>query len=243
MCDPISIGAGVLMAGSVAANSAAQSKINKARQGAMEAERIRQRGYQSEADVTTDTSQGRYKNFEQGQQNTAQNLGSFLQSYTQPSTQIASAALPTSTSNVVNLEQEKQLGKAQDYSNQQAQSLGNLRSFGEYLGGITRDRLRDTGQLGMLKSLQMGSQSVLPYELEAANNKGSGLQTAGQIMGGLGTIGMLAGLSGAWGKLMAPATATAATPNTASILYTGAKGSAPLIPSSTAFSPYVFAVP
>ena len=37
MCDPISIGAGVLMAGSVAANSAAQSKINKARQGAMEA--------------------------------------------------------------------------------------------------------------------------------------------------------------------------------------------------------------
>jgi hypothetical protein len=67
MCDPVTIGGIALSAGSMVMNNMAQAKVDKAREGAMTAERIRQNQLDQEAMALNAQSQGRYEDF-QGQQ-------------------------------------------------------------------------------------------------------------------------------------------------------------------------------
>lgn len=195
MCDPVTIAGIALSAGSTLVNSMAQSKVQNARNDAMAAERIRQTGLDKQADALNAQSQDRYEGFEDKQGEKAKSLGEY---FTQQ--EIAPAppgdALPTSASNIVVTNEETEKGKAKEFTDRTGKALGNLRAFGDLLGGISREQARDALSIGQIGGLKRGSSEVLPYELEAANEKGAGLRMFGDILGGVGGIATNAGLSG-----------------------------------------------
>ena len=180
------------------ANMLAENKIAKARSGAMAAERTRQNGFDQEADALNTQSQNRYQDFGGQQADKTKELTDFFKSNAAPlPDSAAGAGIPTSASNIVVQERAKQLGKAKAYGDQQDAALGNLRSFGDLLSGISLNQARDAGQIGLVGGFKKGSQAILPLELQAANSKGNGLKTLGDVLGGAGQVAGFAGLSGA----------------------------------------------
>ena len=93
-------------------------------------------------------------------------------------------------------EEAKQRAAAKDYTDKQGAALGNLRAFGDLLGSIGRLQARDAGQIGQIGGFKRGSSNATSLELDAASHKGDGLKLFGDVLGGLGTLGMSAGLSG-----------------------------------------------
>lgn len=196
MCDPLTLAGLALTAGSTVANTVAQNRVASARNDALAAERIRQGGLDREAEALNAQSQDRYQNFEGQQEQKAAKLSDYFKSQDVPEPS-AEAALPVSASNLTVQEENKQRGKAQDFTNRTGEALGNLRSFGDLMGGLGRMQARDAAQIGQIGGFKQGSSAVLPYELEAANEKGAGLRLFGDVMGGLGGVSTMAGLSGA----------------------------------------------
>lgn len=196
MCDPVTITGVALSAASAGLNAAAQSKVTNARNDALSAERIRQQGYDQEAAALNTKSQDRYEKFEPQQAAKAKSLGDFFTQQAVPQPQAAEAIAPTSSNITVQAEAAER-GKAKAFTDRTGQALGELRSFGDVLGGLSRLQARDASQVGQIGGFKKGSSAVTAYELEAANSKGNGLKTFGDILGGLGKIGVGAGLSGA----------------------------------------------
>lgn len=205
MCNPLFIAGAAMTAASIAANMQANSAVSKKRDDVMNAELERQKGYRSEASALNDQSQGRYQNFAGQQQEKAQSLGDYLSSQAKAlPTDAPTEAAPDSSNTLVKTETAKQLGKAKAFGAQQDNALANLRAFGDLLGGISREQAGDAAQLGSIGSFMKGSNAVLPLELEAANNAGSGWKTAGTVLGAGGSMLTSAGLAGAgpsWGSL------------------------------------------
>lgn len=209
MCDPLTIAGVALTAGATAAQSMATSKIQHARNDALAAERIRQRGFDKEADALNARSLDRYKDFGGQQDQRGDQLGDYFanQKIEQAGAnqtaadQLAATALPTSSSGLVVAEEAKQRQKASDFAETQGQALGNLRSFGDLMGDIGRKQGLDATLLNQIGGFKKGSSNVLAHELEAAQSAGAGWNTAGQIMGALGTVGTAAGLGGGWNSL------------------------------------------
>jgi hypothetical protein len=96
-------------------------------------------------------------------------------------------------------EEAKKRGEARAYADQQGNALGDLRSFGDLLGGIGREQARDASEIGQINSFKRGSAEVLPFELEAANGKGKTAQLFGDVLGLGGSLAVGAGLSGGLG--------------------------------------------
>lgn len=195
MCDPATIAGLALTAGSTVVNYMANSQIERARNDALAAERIRQGTLDRQAEAISETSRERYDNIDEQQQESSKKLGDYFaeQTTAEPTT---AEALPTSTSNIVVAEEAKQRGKARDFTEQSGKALGDLRAFGDVLGGIGREQARDAGEIGQIGSFKQGSSGVLPYELDAANQKGAGLKLLGDVLGGAGSVATSAGLSG-----------------------------------------------
>lgn len=204
MCDPLTIGSLALTAGGMVANNVAQNRVEKAREGAMSAERIRQQKLDQETEAANLHARDNYKDFEGEQGERASSLGDFFASQNTDIPASASGGveaetptemIPTNASNVVNSERSKQLTKTKEYSDQQAAALGNLRAFGDLLGEKSREQVRDAGIVGQINGFKRGSSAVLPYELEAANSKGDGMKLFADVLSGLGSIGTGVGLS------------------------------------------------
>ena len=200
MCDPITIAGIALTAGSTLANSIAQGKIAKARANVMSAERTRQNAFDQEAQALNTQSQDRYQDFGGQQADKASELGKYFTDQKIEDAGANQAAtqelnVPQSGSNVVVQEEQKQRGKADAYGAQQGAALGNLRSFGDLLGGIGREQARDAGTIGQIGGFKRGSSNVLPFELEGANSAGAGAQMFGDILGLAGSVALGKGLS------------------------------------------------
>lgn len=195
MCDPLTI-TGIALTGlSTGLNSAAQAQVGKARSESLSAERIRQNALDRQADAINANSQKTYENFGTDQAAKTQQLSDYFtgQVAAPPSSE---AALPTSSSNIVVNEQNKQNAATKAFTDQQGKALGNLRAFGDLLGDNSRLQARDANLVGQIGSFKNGSQGVLPYELEAASHAGDGLKTFADLAGGAGSIFTGIGLSG-----------------------------------------------
>lgn len=209
MCDPLTIAGLALSAGGIAANSAANAQVAKARTNALREERSRQQGFDQQAGGINTHAQDQYQGFQDQQSARGQQLGDF---FTQqgPEAPTADKALPMSSNNLVVAEQAKQGDKAKAFTDKVGTALGNLRAFGDVLGTDSRATARDAGSLGQLYNFKQGSNAVLPFELDAASNAGNGMKMIGDIMGGLGSLATLGGLSGAFGATKAAAGAAGA---------------------------------
>lgn len=199
MCEPLTLAGIALTAGSTVANSIANNQVQKARNNAMAEERIRQNKFEAEAQGLNTQSQDRYQDFSGQQDAKATELGQYFSDQHIDDANANSAATqemttPQSGSNVVVQEEAKQRAKARDYTNQQGEALGELRSFGDLMGGIGRSQARDAGQIGQIGGFMKGSSNVLPFELEAANGAGNGAKTFGDILGLAGSVTMGKGL-------------------------------------------------
>lgn len=229
MCDPITIAGIALTGASAVANNVAQGKVERARNDALAAERIRQGGLDQEADAINAQSQQRFEGFEDKQDAKSTQLGDFFQSQGDtPDGANAAAAIPISTSNVTVQEEAKQRGKASAFTDAQGKNLGQLRAFGDVLGGISREQARDASAIGQIGGFKRGSSSVLPYELEAANSKGAKMKFLGDVLGGAGSLATSAGLGGA------TLGSTAATAPVTSAAWSGLRNVTSKVPTPTA---------
>lgn len=214
MCDPITIAGIALTAGSTVANTMAASKAQHARDDALAAERIRQNGYDQETSALNEQSRGRYDDFE-GQQNAkADELGQYFSGQQvaagdQNAAATAETTVPQSGSSLTVREEDKQRGQARDFTDKTGAALGNLRAFGDVLGGISRGQARDASLIGQIGGFKQGSSNVLPLELDKANQAGSGLKLFGDILGLGGSLAVNKGLSGK----MAPTVTSRAIPS------------------------------
>jgi len=200
MCDPITIASAALMAGSLGANMYGQSQVQGARDDASAAERIRQKKFDEEAAALQLQSEDRYKNFEGQQGERATDLSNM---YKQTQESVvgapaapAEAATGSNAGSVVAREAAKQKEKTAAFTNQQADAQGGMAAFGDLLGDVSRKQARDAGQIAQIGGFKKGSSQALSYELNAANEEGQGARLLGDILGGLGSMGMMTGLRG-----------------------------------------------
>ena len=217
MCDPLTISGIALTVGSTALNSMAQSKVQRARDDALAAERIRQTGFDQEAQALNLQSQDRYQDVQGQQEQRSDKLGDYFtdQQITQGTAnaqaaqEMANSTLPASGSNITVSNEAKKRAEARAFTDAQGSALGELRSFGDLLGEIGRGQSRDASQIGQIGGFKRGSSGVLPYELDAASSAGDSLKGFGDLLALGGSVATAAGLGGA--KL--PGFGTPALPN------------------------------
>lgn len=196
MCDPLTIAGAALTAGSTVANSVAASKQAKARDQALGAERIRQRGFDQEADALNARSQDNFEGFEGKREAKAAALGDyFANEVPSGANAVAASVMPSATNDIVTREMTKKSGEAKQFTDQQAGALAQMRSFGDLLGDNSRMMARDGSEIGQIGGFKRGSSNIIPLEMEAASQKGQGLRTFGDILGGVGGIALNAGLT------------------------------------------------
>jgi len=143
------------------------------------------------------------------------------------------AALPPVASDQVQREVNTKNDIANAYVNHQADSLGKLRSFGDLFGGINRGVAQDTQQVGQIGNFKKGSTAVEQLELDNANRAGNAEKMWADIAGGLGKVGLTAGLSG----FMAPAASVAADGSILGAAGPTSVGGAPLVGQAARFIP------
>lgn len=112
-----------LSAVSTDVNYAAQAKVQKARDDAMAAERIRQNTLDQEAEAVNLGSQDRFTDFEGQQDERGLKLADYFQGQ-EVAEPDATAAVPTSSSNITVKEEAKQRGQAKDFTNSTGAALG-----------------------------------------------------------------------------------------------------------------------
>lgn len=241
MCDPISIASAALAVGSTVANNMAANEVEQARNDALAAERRRQGKLDREAEALNLQSQDRYRDFEGQQDERSQQLADFLKGQTteEPTRGIA---MPESQSAITVQEEGRQRDVARAFTDQSAENLARLRSFGDLLGGIGRAQSRDAGLIGQLGGFKQGSQGVLPLELQAAQSEGSGWRMLGDVLGAGSQVGMMAGAAGkgpSWGDLFGGSGQVATGPPRELFAQTGPRVANPR-PASTVRLPALY---
>ncbi|SEG65024.1 hypothetical protein [Bosea lathyri] len=205
MCDPLTIAGIALTGASAVAGQMASSKAASARKDVLAAERIRQGGLDQEAAALNTQSQDRYEGFADKQGEKSKELGDYFASQ-QAGTDAAAAAgaeaagalIPQSGSNVTVQNETKERGKARTDTNDLAAKRGELRAFGDVLGGTGRLQARDAARIGQIGGFKKGSSDVTSLELDAASGAGNGIKSIGDLLGGIGSIATGAGLKGSF---------------------------------------------
>jgi hypothetical protein len=135
MCDPLTIAGGAMAVGSAAANSAAAGRVSRARAAVLAAERARQAAYDQEAQAINTRSQDRYTTFGDQQTQRSQSLGDYFSNARETD---STGVVPQSNSAITVREDADRSAEASEATAKQAASLGNLRAFGDVLGGAGR---------------------------------------------------------------------------------------------------------
>lgn len=185
MAYPLALALPLLFTGgSMVANTIAQNKRDNARASTLSAERIRQKQFDDEAFALNRRSQDSYADAGAKQGEASSNLAEMFKKVEEdrPSVDLPTAP-PESGNVVIGNRNAAAMDKAQAQTDERATNLAEFRSFGDLFGGLGRGQARDAAQIGTLQGFRRGSQGVLPLELEAANQKGQGLQLFADLMG------------------------------------------------------------
>ncbi|MGU3656820.1 hypothetical protein [Methylobacterium fujisawaense] len=198
MCDPLTIAGAALSAGGIAANSIGQSQVAAASNRAAAAESARQAQLRQEAAGVQAHSNSLYQDYAGKQADRATDLASYLRSNQLPAQGQAPSTVeaPATTSNITTQGEASQRARADGFAEQQAGALADMRSFGDLLGTNALAQGRDASQIGQIGNFMRGSASVLPIELNAASHAGDTFKTLGGLGGGLGKVGIAAGING-----------------------------------------------
>lgn len=205
MCEPMSITAGVMAAASVAMSMAANSEKQSARSSAMNAEHVRQQGIQQKSQALFDTTL-----------NTADKPTTDANTQAAADTrrnedvarlQASPTMAPGESGNAPQEVGSTMARSMRNALNKNVQRAGLAADVGAY-GDARRDLGVGLSRAGQWQSIfgnqAQGSAAILPYELQSANNAGSGLAGLGQLVGAggraLGGFGATGG-GGSWADL------------------------------------------
>lgn len=172
----------LLTGGSMLANSIGAGQAAKAQASQMAAERQRQQALDNESYALNNVGRDRYAGFEGQQDERKTELTDMFTQALDTAPARPAAVLPQSSSNLVVANDAQEAGAARADAEDNAQRRGALQSFGDLFGDISRLQGRDAGVQGMLGGFKRGSQGVLPLELEAAAQKGSGWMMLGDLL-------------------------------------------------------------
>lgn len=205
MCTPMAVVGLALSAGSTALNSIAAGKAKRARDDALAAERIRQSGFDQEAQALNVQSQDRYVGFDDKQEDRAAELGDFfkgqkIEAQDDNAAATAQSIMPQSGSDITVREEGARRADATAFADRQGEALGNLRAFGDLFGTIGRDQARDASLIGQIGGFKRGSSGVLPLELDAASEAGGGTRMLADLFGLGGQVMTAKGLQGSFAK-------------------------------------------
>lgn len=196
--DPITIGSAAATGASMLMNSGANDSVQNARNRVLTDERNRQSQYDNNITALNTQSAQRFNGAPDKMGDRAKSVGDFYSANggDVPASGATAGTTPGSTSNIVVQEGKRQLDKVKAFGGQQSDALANLRSFGDIFGEANRGVGQDAARIGVWNGFKQGSNSVLPLELETASHAGDGQKAFADILGGLGKVGMVAGLSG-----------------------------------------------
>ena len=200
MCDPVSASLALTVAGS-AAQAAGQARSRKAMQDAQNAERMRQAGLQGKsnellseslASSTRDQHDASQQQAEDARKASYEKAAASTPSPVSPSTPVTAGDV--NANKLVDTETAARSGQAMGMANQQAGAKAALQGFNDVnLGDILYNN-RMLQRQGTIGNFMQGSASVLPYEMDAASRKGSGLKSLGDVLSLGGTaVGLGAG--------------------------------------------------
>lgn len=196
MCDPVTLAGVALTAASTGVNYAASRNVEAARDDALNAEHLRQTQLDQQANAINAGTRKKFDNFDAKQGKRGKQLSDYF-THERADEPMPGTALPTSASNVTVQAEKQARGAAKDFTDQTGQALGQLRSFGDLLGDKSIAQAQDASQVGQIGSFKTGSANVLPYELDDANHAGDGLKLFGDLVGGVGGLTLMKGLSSA----------------------------------------------
>lgn len=205
MCDPISASLALAAAGT-ASNVAGQRKAQKAMDGAREAERIRQKGYQDSSNAVLDKSMG---GADKGAQDSteAEALAARKAAADEATAGVrrpieatgANLAGDQTANAVIDAEMARKSAAALGYAGQQGDAKAKLLSFQDLNFSNAINNARAAQEQARIANFAKGSSDILPLELEVAGRKGQGLQTLGSALSTAGTIVGLGAGAGWWG--------------------------------------------
>lgn len=205
MCNPVAIGLALTAAGT-AAQVAGQRKAQKAMEGAREAERIRQKGYQDESAAVLDKSMA---NADKGAQD-AQEAEALAKRESDAANATASVRAPVeatganlagdqTANTVIDTERSAQAAKNLNFAGQQGGAKAKLLSFQDLNIANAIANARAAQDHARIAGFSKGSGDVLPIEMESASHRGDGLKTLGQGLQVAGTIAGMGAGAGWWG--------------------------------------------
>lgn len=176
--------AALFAGGSALANNQGAKAQDSARAAAMESERIRQKQWDDQSFALNKQSQERFQDVEGQQTERSDNLSQMFKDVEMAKPQTAMPAAPPQSDNVVVQNRNAEsAAEGKEYTDNRAEALSNFRSFGDVLGEAGRGTTRDAGELSTINSFRRGSRSVLPAELEAAQEAGGGWRLLGDALG------------------------------------------------------------
>lgn len=203
MClDPVS--GGVMLAGlasqalSVNQQSRAAGKVIKARNRALEADAVKQKQLQAQANDVNQASQNKFTAEAQAADRAAETEKALR--VATGSEQVGDYSAATQGEPVqVQSEIARQIAKALGEGKRYAKSSANLNSYGR-TGFNNNLGLTDSAtNIERINNFSRGNTGVLQTQLNAANQKGQGNLLSADILGGIGDIAMMYSL-GAAGK-------------------------------------------
>jgi hypothetical protein len=198
--DPLTLAimGGAATIGSTLLNSNAQAQVDAARNAVITQDQVQQAALDAQAKQITDHSLGLFNNFGAQQTADATKLGNYFNTAPAAPTDptLAAAVLPASTNAVVNRDIASRGATATAFGQQQGTARGNLMSFGDLMGNIGRSQALDSTLVGQLGNFKQGDTNVTNIALDNANRAGNTDAAIGNILGGVGKVGLTAAFSG-----------------------------------------------
>lgn len=196
---PLTLLSLALTAGGALANGAADNRAAKARSAALDAERIRQQGFEKRQTALAQQGQDQMAEFTPDQEERRLELADYYAAPVDTDANVtAGMVAPEGTSSITVREMANQSAQAGQRADQNAQSLAAMRSFGDLLGDRMRGIGRNSAMIDQLTGFRRGSMDANTFEVDAAMQKGAGMRTLGDILGGLGSVtGGYASMAGA----------------------------------------------
>ena len=205
MCDPVSASIALTVAGTTA-QAAAANKAKKAMAGAANAERIRQRGYNQSSEAALEESKSfsekslQDKRMEESVADRQAAYAADAEAARAPVAAVGQNIAGDQSGNaVVQAESSRRTGDAIGAALQRGNAMANMQGFNDLQLGNALYNNRISQRQNLLGSFMKGSADVLPFEMQAASQKGQNLATLGQL---LNTAGMITGIgagAGWWG--------------------------------------------
>lgn len=206
-----------LTGGGALAGMFGRNKVEDARAATLATARGLNQGLQTEAGVINDRSADRFTDFGGQQTTRASQLAEMFRHPTPDAVPgpTSIAPLPEPSAPLIAGEVGRQQANIEKFSNHQADTLGQMRAFGDVLGKISRGQARDASSIGQIGGFERGNASVVPAQLNADSHAGDGWSFAGNLLSGGGKVALTSGLAGQFvpgGVTPAQALAAGTTP-------------------------------